>query len=235
MKLADFVTIEVKENIAICWLDHQYEKMNVVSPAVIEIFEEIGTKVLSQDDIHAVIFISRKKDFMAGADIKSFQIEKKGDFRPFQAKGHAALALIEQSKKPFVAAIHGTCVGLGTELALACHGRIATSASRTKLGLPEVQLGLLPGGGGTQRLPRLIGIQKALDMMLTGKQINAFRAKKMGLIDEITDDGKLLQAAMLMAKSLIKKPIQRTSKLTFIEKMLESVLLRGVVFSQAKK
>ena len=74
MKLADFVTIEVKENIAICWLDHQYEKMNVVSPAVIEIFEEIGTKVLSQDDIHAVIFISRKKDFMAGADIKSFQI-----------------------------------------------------------------------------------------------------------------------------------------------------------------
>ena len=103
------------------------------------------------------------------------------------------------------------------------------------MGLPEVQLGILPGGGGTQRLPRLVGIQKALDMMLTGKQINARRAKKMGLVDELTDEGKLLQAAIIMAKRLIKKPIVRKSKLSLTEKLLESGLGRGILFGQAKK
>ena len=235
MKLQDFIQIEIKENIAICWFDHQYEKMNIVSPDVIQLFEELGPILKDDDNVKAVVFISRKPDFMAGADIKAFQIEKEGDFRPFQAKGHEALFLIENSKKPFVSAIHGACVGLGTELSLACHGRIATNSSRTKMGLPEVQLGLLPGGGGTQRLPRLIGIQKALDMMLTGKQIDSGRAKKWGLIDEVTDEGKLLQAAMIMAKKLIKKPIERTSRLTFQEKLLESSLGRGLLFSQARK
>lgn len=235
MKLEEFIQIEIKDDIAVCWLDHQIEKMNVVSPDVIQLFEEIGPKLQDDDNVKAVIFISRKSDFMAGADIKSFQIEKEGDFRPFQEKGHEALALIENSKKPFVAAINGACVGLGTELSLACHGRIATNSPKTKMGLPEVQLGLLPGGGGTQRLPRLIGIQKALDMMLTGKQIDSRRAKKWGLIDEITDEGKLLQAALIMAKGLIKKPIQRKSKLSFQEKILESGLGRGLLFGQARK
>ncbi len=235
MKLEEFIEIEIKENIAICWLDNKRETMNVVSPDVIQLFEELGPKLQEDDQIKAVIFISRKPDFMAGADIKSFAIEKKGDFRPFQAKGHEALAMIENSKKPFVAAINGACVGLGTELSLACHGRIATKSPRTKMGLPEVQLGILPGGGGTQRLPRLIGIQKALDMMLTGKQIDARRAKKWGLVDDLTDEGKLLQAAMIMAKGLMEKPIIRKSKLTFQEKVLESSLGRGILFSQAKK
>ena len=125
--------------------------------------------MIENNQIHAVIFISGKKDFMAGADIKSFQIEKEGDFKPFQAKGHTSLNELKNLKKPFIAAINGACVGLGTEIALACQGRIATRATHTKMGLPEVQIGLLPGGGGTQRLPRLIGIQKALEMMLTGK------------------------------------------------------------------
>ena len=146
MKLEDFVTVDVQENIAVCTLDHQYEKMNVVSPGVIGIFEILGNQLIEDDQIHAVIFISGKKDFMAGADIKSFQIEKEGDFRPFQVKGHASLDRIEHSKKPFIAAINGACVGLGTEIALACQGRIATLATHTKMGLPEVQIGLLPGG-----------------------------------------------------------------------------------------
>ncbi len=235
MKLEEFIQIEIKENIAICWLDHQFEKMNVVSPEIIKLFDEIGPMLQDDNQIKAVIWISRKPDFMAGADIKAFQIEKEGDFRPFQEKGHEALALIENSKKPFVSAIHGACVGLGTELSLACHGRIATNSPRTKLGLPEVQLGLLPGGGGTQRLPRLIGIQKALDMMLTGKQIDARRAKSWGLVDELTDEGKLLQAAMIMAKGLIKRPIKRKSKLSLQERILESKLGRSILFRQAKK
>lgn len=235
MKLEDFIQIEVQDNIGICWIDHKFETMNVVSAEVIGLFEELMPRIENDSNIHAVVLISRKPDFMAGADIKSFQIEKEGDFRPYQAKGHEALDKLENSKKPIVAAINGTCFGLGTELSLACHGRIATNSSRTKMALPEVKLGLLPGGGGTQRLPRLIGIQKALDMMLTGKNIFAHRAKKWGLVDELTHEGKLLQAAIIMAKRLLKKPIVRKSKLSLMEKALESPLGRGVLFSQAKK
>ena len=235
MKLEDFVTVEVQDNVAVCTFDHRHEKMNIVSPGVIGIFERLGNQMIEDDQIHAIVFISGKKDFMAGADIKSFQIEKEGDFKPFQAKGHASLERIEKSKKPFIAAINGACVGLGTEIALACQGRIATWATHTKMGLPEVQIGLLPGGGGTQRLPRLIGIQKALDMMLTGKTLNAFRAKKIGLIDEITDEGKLLQAALVMAKKLIQNPIVRKSKLPLSSKILESAIGRGLLFKTARK
>ncbi len=235
MKFSDFIEIDIQDNIAICWFDHKFEKMNIVSPAVISLFEELAPKVIDNDAVHAVILISRKRDFMAGADIKSFQIEKEGDFKPFQMQGHAALERLENSKKPIIAAVNGSCVGLGTEIILACDARIATTAKHTKLGLPEVQLGILPGGGGTQRLPRLIGVQKALDMMLTGKLIDPFRAKKWGLVDELTAEGKLLQAAIIMAKKLVKQPIVRQSKLSLSEKLLESPLGRGVLFSQAKK
>jgi 3-hydroxyacyl-CoA dehydrogenase/enoyl-CoA hydratase/3-hydroxybutyryl-CoA epimerase len=209
--------------------------MNVVSLEVMGVFPEFVKTIEENDDIHAVILISGKKDFMAGADIKSFAIEKEGDFRPHQATGHEALFQIENSKKPIIAAVNGTCVGLGLELSLACHARIATKSPRTKFALPEVQIGILPGGGGTQRLPRLIGVQKALDMMLTGKNIFAYRAKKWGLVDELTDEGKLLQAAMIMAKRLLKQPIKRKSKLSRMEKILESPIGRGILFSQAKK
>ncbi len=235
MKLEDFIKIEIRDGIGICWLDHQFEKMNIVSPEVIALFDELGPRITSDGAIQAVVLISRKPDFMAGADIRAFQIEQEGDFRPHQARGHEALMHIQESNKPFVAAIHGACVGLGTELSLACHGRIAASSSTTRMGLPEVQLGLLPGGGGTQRLPRLIGIQKALDMMLTGKQIDSYRAKKWGLVDDVVPQGKLLQAAMIMAHRLIEKPIERKSKLTLAEKVLQSSIGRGILFSQARK
>ncbi len=235
MKLKEFIQIEVRDNIGICWIDHQFEKMNVVSIEVMGVFEEFANQLENNDAIQAVVVISRKPDFLAGADIKSFAIEKEGEFRPHQAKGHEALFRIEQLKKPVIAAINGTCVGLGVELALACHARIATKSSRTKFALPEVQIGILPGGGGTQRLPRLIGVQKALDMMLTGKNIFAHRAKQWGLVDELTDEGKLLQAAIIMAKRMIKKPIERKSKLSLMEKVLESPIGRGMLFSQAKK
>ena len=236
MQLEEFITIEKQDGVATVWLDHKREKMNVVSPPVIELFSSLMDRIEADDEIRAVVIISRKPDFMAGADIKSFAIEKEGDFRPFQEQGHRALDRIENSKKPVVSAITGACVGLGTELSLACHARIATNSPRTKLALPEVKIGLLPGGGGTQRLPRLIGIQKALDMMLTGKNIFAYRAKKWGLVDELTDEGKLHQAAVLMAKRLLDKPMERKPKLSFTEKLLEGNSLgRKILFSQARK
>ncbi len=235
MQLEEFIQIEIQGDIGICWIDNKLEKMNIVSPPVIALFETLMPLIENDDRIKAVVLISRKPDFMAGADIKSFEIEKKGDFQPYQKKGHEALDKIQYSKKPFVAAINGSCVGLGTELALACHARVASNSPRTKIGLPEVQIGILPGGGGTQRLPRLIGIQKALDMMLTGKNIYAHRAKKWGLVDEVTDEGKLLSVGLQMAKKLLKKPIIRKRKRSMMERFLEGSLGRGILFSQAKK
>lgn len=236
MQTKDFITITKKDGIATLWLEHQFEKMNVVSPEVIQIMAEVSPMIEEDPDIKAAIIISKKPDFIAGADIKAFAIEKKGDFKPYQEGGHQSLARLENSKKPIVAAINGACLGLGLELALACHARIASNSSRTVFGLPEVKLGILPGGGGTQRLPRLIGIQKALDMMLTGKNIYAHRAKKMGLIDELTEASKLHHAATILAKKLIKKPMQRKSKLSLVEKLLEgNPIGRSVLFSQARK
>ena len=236
MQIQDFLTIEKKDGIATLWLDNKKEKMNVVSPTVINFFGQIFAQIEQDDEIKAAIFISGKKDFMAGADIKSFAIEKPGDFRPIQKAGHDTLDKIEASNKPFIAAIHGTAFGLGTELSLACHARIATNHPSTKFGLPEVKVGILPGGGGTQRLPRLVGIQKALDIMLTGKNIYAVPAKRMGLVDELTYPGKLHQAAIMLAKRILKNPIKRKSKLSFTEKLLEgNPIGRSILFSQAKK
>lgn len=236
MDIKDFLTIEKKDGIATLWLDNKKEKMNVVSPDVIKIFGEIFEQMENDNEVKAVIFISGKKDFMAGADIKSFAIEKKGDFRPIQKAGHETLDKIESSKKLYISAVHGTAFGLGTELSLACHARIATNDPSTKFGLPEVKVGILPGGGGTQRLPRLVGIQKSLDMMLTGKNIYAVPAKKMGLVDELTAPGKLHQAAIIFAQRLLKKPLKRKSKLSFTEKLLEgNPIGRSILFSQARK
>jgi 3-hydroxyacyl-CoA dehydrogenase/enoyl-CoA hydratase/3-hydroxybutyryl-CoA epimerase len=185
--------------------------------------------------VKAVVLISRKKDFIAGADIESFQkVQRPGDFEPITRKGHEILNKIESSKKPVVAAIHGNCLGAGLEIALACHARIASDDKSTKLALPEVRLGLLPGGGGTQRLPRLIGIQKALDMMLTGKNIYARPALKMGLVDVLINKDALHSAAKKLALRLINQPMQRKRRLSFIDKILEGPL-KGLIFKKAKE
>ena len=236
MKTEDFVTLDINDGIATLWLDHKKESQNVVSPAVIEILETVFDTIENDNAIKAAILISCKSNFIAGADIKSFAIEKKGDFSPIQARGHKALNRLEASKKPVIAAIHGACMGLGTELALACHARIAADEPETKIALPEVRLGLLPGGGGTQRLPRRVGIQRALDMMLTGRNIYAYPAKKMGLVDALTSRHKLHQAAIMTAEKMLKKPLERTRKSSLLTKALEgNPIGRSVLFSQAKK
>ena len=236
MKTSDFISIEQTDGIATLWIDHQLESMNVVSPAVIEIFEEVFNEIESDDAIKASILISRKKDFIAGADIKSFAIEKEGDFRPYQEKGHDMLARLEKSDKPVVAAIHGACMGLGTELILACHARVAADHPATRFALPEVRLGLLPGGGGTQRLPRRVGIQRALDMMLTGRNIYAYQAKKMGLVDELTALRKLHHAATITAQRLLEGEFKRKTRKTLLARLLEdNTAGRGLLFNQARK
>mgnify|MGYP006080821107 CR=1 FL=1 len=237
MERKDVLRIEIGKGIATIWLDHQIEKMNVVSPDMMGILDGVFDEIKTNDDIKGVVIISAKKDFIAGADIKAFNIEKKGDFTTIQAKGHQGLLDLELGKKPVVAAVHGTAYGLGVELPLACHAIICSDHSSTKFALPEVKLGLLPGGGGTQRLPKRVGLQKALDMMLTGKNIFPFQAKKMGLVDEITDKNKLHSAAVQLCQKMVEGKWKRKEvKKTALNKFLDNTSIgRGIVFKQAKK
>lgn len=235
MKREDYCTIDISNEVATIWLDQQNEKINKISPEVIFLFESIIEELENHSGVKAIVLISRKKDFIAGADIEAFQcVKKPGDFEPITLKGHAVLNRIEQSKKPVVAAIQGNCLGAGLEIALACHYRIAANSKNTKLALPEVRLGLLPGGGGTQRLPKLVGIQKALDMMLTGKNIYVQPALKMGLIDKTIHANALHKAAVETALSLANQPFRRKRKQKLMDKILEGPL-KSIVFKKAKE
>jgi enoyl-CoA hydratase/long-chain 3-hydroxyacyl-CoA dehydrogenase len=141
---------------------------------------------------------------------------------------------IEDSKKPFVAAIDGSCMGGGLEVALACHYRIASQSKKTQLSLPEVMLGLLPGAGGTQRLPKLIGLQASLDMMLTGKNIRPDKARKLGLVDQVADAFALEKAAIAAAEQLASGSLKpKTKKKNLMNKILEDTPMNQIIFKKA--
>ncbi len=236
--MSNIATIEKRDNgIAIVWLDQPNEKINKVSLEFVREIDELFQQLEGDSSVKAAVIASKKKDWIAGADIDMFgKVKQKGDFIQFTRDGHQSLYRLERSKKPVVAAINGACLGAGTEIALACHGRIVSDDKSTHFALPEVMLGLLPGGGGTQRLPRLIGIQKALDMMLTGKKIYGRKAKSIGLADKITTKESLLNAAIEFALQLAKAPVKREDKRTFVEKLLESnSVTRGIVYKKAKE
>lgn len=163
-------------------------KVNVLNQEIMAEIETIINEVEKNSEVRAAVIISGKADnFIAGADIKMLTACKTEEEIRFLSKsGQDMLDRIQNSKKPVVAAIMGSCLGGGLEVALACHYRIAVK-DKSSLGLPEVMLGLLPGAGGTQRLPKLVGLPNALDMMLTGRNIKADKAKKMGLVDQLVN------------------------------------------------
>eukprot|EP00735_Rhodelphis_limneticus_P009003 TRINITY_DN2460_c0_g1::TRINITY_DN2460_c0_g1_i1::g.8765::m.8765 TRINITY_DN2460_c0_g1::TRINITY_DN2460_c0_g1_i1::g.8765 ORF type:complete len:762 (+),score=307.57,sp/P40939/ECHA_HUMAN/49.93/0.0,ECH/PF00378.15/1.8e-65,3HCDH_N/PF02737.13/8.3e+02,3HCDH_N/PF02737.13/1.2e-54,3HCDH/PF00725.17/1.8e-23,3HCDH/PF00725.17/1.7e-05,DUF3798/PF12683.2/0.062,DUF3798/PF12683.2/1.2e+02,HSP33/PF01430.14/0.26,HSP33/PF01430.14/3.1e+03,NAD_binding_2/PF03446.10/5.4e+02,NAD_binding_2/PF03446.10/0.8 TRINITY_DN2460_c0_g1_i1 len=165
--------------------------------------EKIVSTVENDKNVKAVVLISGKPDnFIAGADIRMLsECKSSAELTTLSHRGQQMLDRLAAGK-PTVAAINGVCLGGGLEVALACHYRIASTHPKTSLGVPEVMLGLLPGAGGTQRLPRLVGMQAALDMMLTGKNIKPQRALKMKLVDSVADPNALEGAAIQAAKKL---------------------------------
>jgi len=234
-----YIKKEIKDSVLILSLDKPGEKVNTLDEAMMEQFDTLLSEIEDNDTIIGVVLISRKKDnFIAGADIEMFKTrETAEEMQKLSWDGHQILNKISASKKPIVVAIHGSCMGGGLELSLACHYRIATSHSKTVLALPEVKLGVIPGTGGTQRLPRLIGIQKALGYMLTGRNIYARSAKKIGLVDELIHKDALEEAAIKAAHAISKTGFpKRKDRRSRIEKLLESTGLgRNIIFNQAKK
>ena len=182
-------------------IDQTERKMNVIGEGFNEAFATITDTFINDQDAKGLILTSGKSTFVVGADIDQLTtIETAEQAFDLVEDLKTSLRKLETSGKPVVAAITGTALGGGLELALACHYRIAIdspkTSSTTKLGLPEVKLGLLPGGGGTQRLPRLIGIQKALELMTQGKELRPRQALEIGFIDDVAhDDDELISKA----------------------------------------
>lgn len=189
---------KVVDNVLVVTFDAPDSKVNSLGQEVSAEFENVLKELEMNSNVNSAVLISAKPGcFIAGADIG--MLERCTTAQEATAISHGAQLMfdrMERSRKPIVAAINGVCLGGGLELALACHYRIATKDKKTGLALPEVMLGLLPGGGGTQRLPRLTSIPTALDMELTGRTVKADRAKRLGIVDMlVTPLGPGLQSA----------------------------------------
>lgn len=182
---AKHLKYKVVDNVAVLTIDSPGVKVNTLNEEVMNEVATILQNIQTDSTVNSIVLISGKPGcFIAGADITMIQSCKTADDGyKISSDGQQILNTIEKSQKPVVAAIQGSCLGGGLEVALACHCRLAVDDQKTNLGLPEVKLGLLPGAGGTQRLPRLISLPNALDMALTGKNVKAVKAKKFGLVD----------------------------------------------------
>lgn len=220
-------------------IDDKSESMNTLKASFIAQISAIIKQIKTNDEIKALLILSGKDDsFIAGADIHMLDnCQTAQDAELLSIEGQAIFAKLSSLPIPVMAAIHGPCLGGGLELALACHYRICSDSQKTVLGLPEVQLGLLPGGGGTQRLPKLVGLQKALDMMLTGKQLRSKQALKFGLVDDVVPKSVLIQVAeKLLLKRLNGKVIKKLRKPSILTRFLDNTSLgRAIVFHQAEK
>jgi 3-hydroxyacyl-CoA dehydrogenase len=201
--MSDKVSLQHHGDIAVITIDNP--PVNALSQAVRAGVMD-ATKSIENDDSRAVVIHCAGRTFVAGADITEFGKP------PQEPWLNAVFNRLEALSKPVIAAIHGTALGGGLELTMGSHYRIADPGAR--LGLPEVKLGLLPGAGGTQRAPRLMGVEAALDMMLSGKPIPASKALETGLIDRIAD-GDLLESALAYAREIIQSggAVRRTSEL----------------------
>lgn len=188
------------DGIAVLTLDNADEPMNLVSPEFIEEFSAAVEKVFADETIKGVIITSGKAAFMAGADLKflgaafdkGMTVRDALAFRQGPSDMHRRM---ETCGKPFVAAVNGLALGGGCELILACHYRVIADDPKAVVGLPEVNVGLLPGSGGTQRLPRMLGVERALSMLLTGESVPPAEALARGIVDEVVPAADLMDAA----------------------------------------
>lgn len=233
-----YLSVCKEDGVALVWLDEPDSPVNKLSTPVLGEFEAALGELEGDGDIRAAVLISAKKDsFVVGADIEEFsRLKTPGEVEGIIRKGHELLGRMESSSKPVVAAIHGPAVGGGLELALACHYRIATDHPATRFAFPEVMLGLLPALGGTQRFTRLVGIQRALEIITTGRNIYPSQAKKMGLVDALIHPEGLADAAKRAALSLAGGTLKpRGGGRPLRERILEETPLDRLVYDRAHK
>ena len=191
----EVTSLEIKDSVAVLTLNSP--PVNALSANVREGLNNGVSAAIEDDSVKSIVIICEGRTFIAGADITEFGQAPKGPSL------YDVQDMIENSPKPVIAAIHGTALGGGLEVALTCHYRIAVPSA--KCGLPEVNLGLLPGAGGTQRLPRIVGAQKALVMMTSGEHVPASQCHDMGLVDEMAEEGALESDAIKFANQIVSE------------------------------
>ncbi len=240
MSIQESIKIIPHGDIALVEFDMVGEKVNKLNTAMMTRLREVIGELRKSKYKVAIIKSNKPKIFIAGADIEEIKgMTQREQFEKAVAAGQEIYNELEDLQIPTIAAIHGACAGGGCELIMACDYRIATDDPATKIGLPETQLGIVPGFGGCVRMPRILGLQNSLDIILAGKLVPAVKAGKIGLVDQVVYPTILLEQAIKMAERLIREGAKKRS-LTFaasgvMNKFLESFAGRPVVFSKAKQ
>lgn len=194
-----FIKLRMEERVAIVTIDHP--PVNALNSATMNELSGTFDQLTADDAVKAIIITGNGMAFVAGADINEIAgITDAENAKTLVTQGQALFTKIERSRKPVICAINGVALGGGLELAMACHIRICSD--RAKLGLPEISLGIIPGFGGTVRLPRLVGPSKATQMMLTDDKITAQEAYRVGLVNKVVPESDVMKEALGMAKKI---------------------------------
>ncbi len=220
------VELEVADHVATVRLNRP-DTLNSLSSSVLDELDQVVQRVAVDDDVHGAIVTGEGRAFVAGADIEEISALDGETGLAFARKGQAVFTRIEKLAVPVVAAVNGFALGGGCELAMACHLRIASSKAR--FGQPEVKLGILPGFGGTQRLPRIVGRGIATDLILSGRIIRADEALRIGLVSEVVEpDALLARARELLETILANGPAALSASLIAIRDGLDLALDEGL-------
>ena len=227
------LNLEIKDGIARITFDLENEKVNKLSTKVLSEFDETLDVIKNNSSIKALLIQSAKKNiFIAGADIEEIEtLSKEEEIYELLMKVHSIFNKLENLPFPSIAYINGACMGGGLELALACTYRVATTSTKTKLAFPEIKLGIFPGFAGCLRAPKIVGLVNALDIILSGKNLDAKKAYRIKLVDEIFDDGQKESKLEDFIQKAIKNEVKNRKKFA----LLETWPLREIVFSKAYK
>ena len=227
-----FILVEKTDRIAWVTLNRP-EKLNALNNAVLQELEQVFADLEQDAEVGVVVLTGAgEKAFVAGADISELKTLDTAGARVQALRGQAVYQRIEAMPKPVIAAVNGFALGGGCELALACHIRIASENAR--FGLPEVSLGIIPGYGGTQRLPRLVGKGVALDLILSGEMTPAADALRMGLVSRVVPQADLKATAEKLAKTILSRgPLALRSALAAVNEGLEMPQEQGLQYEAA--
>lgn len=221
------VLYEVKDGVAVITVNRP-DKLNALNAQTLDELEDAFKRAFSDESVLAVVLTGAgEKAFVAGADIGEIAELDGMRGKIFALRGQRLLSLIENAHKPVIAAVNGYALGGGTEIAMACHIRVASK--NAKFGQPEVKLGVIPGYGGTQRLPRLVGKGIALEWILTGDMVDAERAYQVGLVNRVVEPENLLDEAINLAKRICANgPFALRAALEAVNRGLEVSLAEGL-------
>ncbi len=222
----ELLLLEISDRIATVTINRP-DKLNALNDAMMRELSAMIDELTANKDVGVIVLTGAGRAFVAGADISRLAVAEQGELEKFARFGQGVFRRIELSAKPVIAAVNGFALGGGCELALACHVRIAST--QAKFGLPEVKLGLIPGYGGTQRLPRLVGRGPALQLILTGDPIDGTEAARIGLANAVVEPDALPGAARAMAAAILKNaPVAIARAIEAVDVGLDATLDDGL-------